>query len=826
MKAINIHFFLSSIFSVLILSSAADTIPTDQPLTDGNTIISSGGKFELGFFSLGTGTSRKRYLGIWFNNIQTVVWVANRDNPLNDTDGMLNFTRQGNLTLLNGSGRVIWSSSAIRSVQNPIAQLLDSGNLVVRDASKNYLWQSFDYPGDTALPGVKVGIDLKTGFRRSLWSWKSRTDPSKGEFSFIFDPQGFPQPFLMNGTVERFRGGAWNGQSFANSPSLLPSPAYKYIFVFDPEKVYFTYELTDSSIIARVVMQLNGFLEFSIWNNQTQNWDAFGSAPADNCDIYGQCHTYGLCNSGNSPICRCLDKFEPKDPTDWARGNWSGGCVRKVPLNCQKKVKFFKYSGIKLPDTRFSWYGQGVTLNACEELCLRNCSCVAYANLDITGTNGSCLLWFDELMDIREFGASGQDIYIKLDSSEIGNSSREKLKILRISLPLAALSLLSALCLILYMRRKKKKKKEEEDQNQQCFSEGRGTRSSEMFRINESKDDDLDLPLFDFATILEATSNFSLNNKLGEGGFGPVYKGILKDGQEIAVKRLSRYSAQGTDEFMNEVIFIAKLQHRNLVKLLGCCIQAEEKMLIYEYMPNKSLDWFLFDRDRSSLLDWTKCIHIINGIARGLLYLHQDSRLRIIHRDLKPSNVLLDIDMNPKISDFGMARSFGGNETGAMTTRVVGTYGYMSPEYAEEGIFSVKSDVFSFGVLVLEILSGKRNRGFFHPDHHHNLLGHVWILFNEGRVLELINAHLRESRNLSEVQRSFHVGLLCVQQCPDDRPSMSSVVLMLSSDVPLPSPKDPGFFTSRSRFAETDSSSSKLGECSGNEISMTLLDAR
>lgn len=177
MKAINIHFFLSSIFCVLILSSAADTIPTDQPLRDGNTIISSGGKFELGFFSPGTGTSRKRYLGIRFNNIQTVVWVANRDNPFNDTDGMLNFTRQGNLTLLNGSGRVIWSSSAIRSVQNPIAQLLDSGNLVVRDATDNYLWQSFDYPGDTALPGVKVGIDLKTGFCRSLWSWKSRTDP-------------------------------------------------------------------------------------------------------------------------------------------------------------------------------------------------------------------------------------------------------------------------------------------------------------------------------------------------------------------------------------------------------------------------------------------------------------------------------------------------------------------------------------------------------------------------------------------------------------------------------------------------------------------------
>ncbi|KAM3343171.1 G-type lectin S-receptor-like serine/threonine-protein kinase isoform X1 [Capsicum galapagoense] len=818
MKGINILFFLSSIWA---LSSSLDTIPVNQPLTDRGTIISSGGKFKLGFFS--PGTSGKRYLGIWFNKVtvQTVVWVANRDSPLKDTSGALNFTRQGILTLLNGSGRVIWSSNSTRHVQNPVAQLLDSGNLVVRDAIENYLWQSFDYPSDTFLPGMKLGVDLNTGFRRFLMSWKSTNDPSKGEFSWVIDLHGFPQPFVMNGSIERYRSGPWNGRGFSNAPSLLPSPGYNYTYVSDQEKISFMYQLTDSSIFARVAMQLNGVLQLSMWNNQTQNWDGFVSVPEDNCDIYGQCQSYGLCNSGNSPFCRCLDKFEPKDPTEWARGNWSKGCVRKTSLNCQKEVKFSKYLGIKLPDTRFSWYSRGVTLNACEELCLRNCSCMAYANPDVTGTNEGCLLWFSELMDIREFGGSGQDIYIKLDSSELGNSSRGKVKKLVISLLLAALGLLLALCLILYLRQKKKK-----DRNQQHFSKGRGTRSPEMFCTNESKDEELDLPLFDFETISHATNNFSLSNKLGEGGFGPVYKGMLKDGQEIAVKRLSRYSAQGTEEFKNEVIFIAKLQHRNLVKLLGGCIQAEEKMLVYEYMPNNSLDWFLFDTNRRSLLDWPKCSHIINGIARGILYLHQDSRLRIIHRDLKPSNVLLDTHMNPKISDFGMARSFRGNETGAMTIRVVGTYGYMSPEYAAEGKFSVKSDVFSFGVLVLEILSRKRNRGFLHPDHNHNLLGHVWILFKEGRVMEVIDTQLRESCDQSEVQRSVHVGLLCVQQCPEDRPSMASVVLMLSSDVVLPLPKEPGFFSGRNRITEADSSSTKHGETSVNELSISQLDAR
>ncbi|XP_049367906.1 G-type lectin S-receptor-like serine/threonine-protein kinase At4g27290 [Solanum verrucosum] len=819
MEAINILFLLSSIW--ILSTTALDTIPVNQPLTDGTTIISSGAKFKLEFFS--PGTSGKWYLGILFNKVtvQTVVWVANRDSPLNDTSSVLNLTRQGILTLINDSGRVIWSSNSTRHVENPIAQLLDSGNLVVRDDStENYLWQSFDYPTDTALPGMKLGIDLKTGFRGFLRSWKSRNDPSKGEFNWVFDLRGFPQPFVMNGSIEHYRSGPWNGRGFSNSPSQLPSPDYNYTYISDPEKVSFMYQLTDRSILARVVMQVNGVLQLSIWNNQTQNWDDYVSVPADNCDIYGQCQSYGLCNSGNTPICRCPDKFEPKDPTEWARGNWSKGCVRKTSLNCQKEVKFLKYPGIKFPDTRFAWYSRGVTLNACEELCLRNCSCMAYANPDITGTNEGCLLWFNELMDIREFGASGQDIYVKLDSSELGNSSTKKVKILSISLPVAALGLLLALCLILYIRRKKK------DQNQQHFSKGRGTRSSEMFCTNENKDEELDLPLFDFETISHATNNFSLSNKLGEGGFGPVYKGVLKDGQEIAVKRNSRYSAQGTDEFKNEVIFIAKLQHRNLVKLLGCCIQAEEKMLVYEYMPNNSLDWFLFDTDRGSLLDWPKCFHIMNGIARGLLYLHQDSRLRIIHRDLKPSNVLLDTDMSPKISDFGMARSFRGNETGAMTKRVVGTYGYMSPEYAEEGKFSVKSDVFSFGVLVLEILSRKRNRGFFHPDHNHNLLGHVWILFKESRVMEVIDAQLRQSCNQSEVQRSAHVSLLCVQQCPEDRPSMASVVLMLGSDVALPLPKEPGFFNGRSQSTEADTSSSKHGKTSVNELSITQLDVR
>ncbi|RDY03968.1 G-type lectin S-receptor-like serine/threonine-protein kinase SD1-1, partial [Mucuna pruriens] len=190
------------------------------------------------------------------------------------------------------------------------------------------------------------------------------------------------------------------------------------------------------------------------------------------------------------------------------------------------------------------------------------------------------------------------------------------------------------------------------------------------FRLRK---EDMDLPTFDLSIIAKATNNFSSRNKLGEGGFGPVYKGTLIDGQEVAVKRHSKMSDQGLEEFKNEVVLIAKLQHRNLVKLLGCCIQGEEKLLIYEYLPNKSLDFFIFDEVRSKFLAWHQRFHIIGGIARGLIYLHQDSRLRIIHRDLKTSNILLDAHMNPNISDFGLARTFGSDQNDAITRKVVGT---------------------------------------------------------------------------------------------------------------------------------------------------------
>ncbi|KFK30805.1 hypothetical protein AALP_AA6G028200 [Arabis alpina] len=313
----------------------------------------------------------------------------------------------------------------------------------------------------------------------------------------------------------------------------------------------------------------------------------------------------------------------------------------------------------------------------------------------------------------------------------------------------------------------------------------------------------------DYRTIQAATNDYSENNKIGQGGFGEVYKGTFFNGIEIAVKRLSKSSGQGDIEFKNEVAVVAKLQHRNLVRLLGFSLEREERILVYEYVPNRSLDHFLFDPAKQGLLDWTRRYNIIGGIARGILYLHQDSRLTIIHRDLKASNILLDADMSPKIADFGMARIFGMDQTHENTNRIVGTYGYMSPEYAMRGQFSMKSDVYSFGVLVLEIISGRKNNSFYETDDAHDLVTYAWRLWSNGRGLDLVDPVNVDNCQKSEVVRCIHIGLLCVQEDPVERPTFSTILVMLTSNtVTLPVPRKPGFFiqTRRSNQSKTSNS--------------------
>ncbi|KAF8109723.1 hypothetical protein N665_0093s0073 [Sinapis alba] len=335
---------------------------------------------------------------------------------------------------------------------------------------------------------------------------------------------------------------------------------------------------------------------------------------------------------------------------------------------------------------------------------------------------------------------------------------------------------------------------------------------------------------FSFKAIEAATDNFADSNMIGRGGFGVVYRGLLSTGTEVAVKRLSKTSGQGAQEFKNEAVLVTKLQHKNLVRPLGFCLEGEEKILVYEFVPNKSLDYFLFDPKKQGELDWTRRYNIIGGTARGLLYLHHDSRLTIIHRDLKASNILLDADMNPKIADFGMARIFGVDQSQANTSRIVGTYGYMSPEYAMQGHFSMKSDVYSFGVLVLEIISGRKCSSLYHIDESSgNLVTHAWRLWKAGSPLDLVDPTIVESYESNEAIRCIHIALLCVQEDPADRPMLPAIIMMLtSSTATLHVPRAPGTFLS-SRCESVSNGLESISTSipgSTNDVTISDLDPR
>ncbi|OMO74701.1 hypothetical protein CCACVL1_16524 [Corchorus capsularis] len=305
---------------------------------------------------------------------------------------------------------------------------------------------------------------------------------------------------------------------------------------------------------------------------------------------------------------------------------------------------------------------------------------------------------------------------------------------------------------------------------------------------NELHGLDLQTGYFSLKQIKAATNNFDSANKIGEGGFGPVYKGVLSDGTVIAVKQLSSKSKQGNREFVNEIGMISALQHQNLVKLYGCCIEGNQLLLVYEYLENNSLARALFGRDDQRItLDWSRRKKICMGIAKGLAYLHEESRLKIVHRDIKATNVLLDKDLNAKISDFGLAK-LDEEENTHISTRIAGTIGYMAPEYAMRGYLTDKADVYSFGVVLLEIVSGKSNTNYRPKEEFVYLLDWAYVLQEQGNLLELVDPSLGSHFSKEEASRMLNLALLCTNPSPTLRPSMSAVVNMMEGKIPVQAP--------------------------------------
>lgn len=366
-----------------------------------------------------------------------------------------------------------------------------------------------------------------------------------------------------------------------------------------------------------------------------------------------------------------------------------------------------------------------------------------------------------------------------IGTSTTGGKNKSASKPLEIILPIVGVAAIAAISLCMWITLRKRRPRRA----------GLPTRPHSVEDLESVKS-----TLISLSSLQVATNNFHESNKLGEGGFGAVYKGVLS-GQEVAVKRLSKGSNQGLEELKNELVLVAKLHHKNLVRLVGFSLEEGERLLVYEYMPNKSLDTILFDPEEKGRLDWAKRFKIIEGVARGLQYIHQDSQKKIVHRDLKASNILLDADMNPKIGDFGLARLFGQDQTREVTSRIAGTFGYMSPEYVMRGQYSTKSDVFSFGILVIEIVTGRRNNGSF-SEQNEDVISIVWRHWAEGTIAEMIDYSLGRNYPGAEVLKCVNIGLLCLQQNPLDRPTMADIMVMLNSDTTtsLPAAARPTFF--------------------------------
>ncbi|XP_071729276.1 G-type lectin S-receptor-like serine/threonine-protein kinase At1g67520 [Rutidosis leptorrhynchoides] len=832
--------------------SETDTLQQGQQLKDWDYLISSNKVFILKFYG--------PYLGIFYHinslyrNLNPLLrltynpyvtylpkkplWVANRNNPVTDAS-KFTIDNNGKLIISSDKGTVhdLFSPSHVTGTTS--VTLLDSGNLVHQElypngSVKRVLWQSFDYPTDTLLPGMKLGINYETGHKWSLTSWSSDEVAAPGSFTVTVDPNGTGQLVVLRHENVHWMSGPWQTDRFENTNNLVFSGEVRVNYISNETEQSFSYITKSYDLFPALRISQDGQLKGSVINFDVR------------------------CGSINDP-----------------------GCVEYEfeNLKCRKGYYFDSPYGYIYGDEYVYDEKYNLTLYDCKRICWYNCSCKAYtyANANRVGCKTYGKMMYNPLEAEKRIKAEKHREGEKrrdADYNAIWNYEVEKKKKKWIWLIIGVGSL--APLLSFYFLEKKI--------HIRVLREGRvailtrfvvtvcwhnfwdfmesltgverdvDTHPPDHFLVTNHYNPTApleethttnpyghrvcylqvdmsmnhELHYFTFKSISSATNNFSSDNKLGEGGFGEVYKGILVDGQEIAAKRLSKNSEQGVTEFMNETELTAKLQHTNLVRILGCCIEKQEKILVYEYMPNNSLDFFLFDGRKKSLPEWNTRFAIINGIAQGLLYLHNFSRLRVIHRDLKASNILLDDNLNPKISDFGMAKLFGMNESETNTTRVVGTRGYMPPEYMLEGSVSTKTDIYSFSVLLIEIVSSKKNHGSYNMEHPLNLLGLAWELWNEGRCLELMDLVLEDSCSQNEVMRCIHVGLLCVQDHAKDRPSIANVILMLTNQsLELPEPKRPAFYIERNEAkTEGDDNYNNVGDGSVNGQSISILVAR
>ncbi|KAH9289962.1 hypothetical protein KI387_034079 [Taxus chinensis] len=740
-----------------------DMLPLGASLTGNQTIISKNGTFQLGFFNP-NGTNNW-YIGIWYAQVsdKTIIWVANREDPVVNIPGILKLETDGYLTLFDRKIRIIWSSYKNQKVKASRAFILDSGNFLMVSAqnTSEIVWESFGDPTDTLLPGMKLWKGMK------LTSWKSSIDPAPGPFSEELNPSPGKAELLMlyNNTIPYWRGGEESADGVKSIHPKGYQPMYKEHFQqISPTSMYFTYTIKSSLMVRQVLHKNGGLMIYGLIDNK--RWRQMWWVPKEVCDVYDICGAYGLCNSDGIQSCSCLDGFKPSDEGAWSLEQWwSSGCARLRPLQCSvtngTTDGFRQLTDKSLPDEKAVSYSEERTQKACRSACLKNCSCTAFAFNDNTYNPSFCRLWFGDLLNMRH-SSQGPPLFIRLAASELKERSRRRRSRIHTVLVSVAVAVAASVIVFIFIF----------------------IRWNRRRLHNKHIDNDM-IRTFSYKELKIATKNFS--NKLGSGAFGSVFKGTLADNTIVAVKKLES-SVQGEKQFRAEISTIGNIQHVNLVRLRGFCTQGSQRLLVYEYMPNGSLNSLLSRNsgEVEMVLDWETRFEIAMGIAKGLIYLHEECRDRIIHCDIKPENILLDSEFCPKVADFGLAKLVRRDLSEVLTT-TRGTRGYLAPEWISGLPITAKVDVYSFGMMLLEIMSGRRNLDLTaeEPSRYYFPSWSATQIVKGNNIMDIVDERIANDADVEEVRRAVLVSMLCIQENENLRPSMGEVLLVLEGKTEI-----------------------------------------
>ncbi|GFS41141.1 S-locus lectin protein kinase family protein [Actinidia rufa] len=584
----------------------------------------------------------------------------------------------------------------------------------------------------------QVGYNKLRNEKQVLTSWRSSEDPALSLFSLELQPNS-SNILLWNGSKLYWTTELWDGKGFS---LVLEKALAHYIknvtYVSNENESYFTYESRIPTALTRLVLDVTGQLKQFVWEKDFPTWSLFWAKPPQQCEVYAFCGPFSSCTQ-DVPICTCIEGFEPRTLADWELGDHSDGRVRKIPLECDNGGND---TFVLVTNIRFPVNSEALTvgnIDECQLVCLRNCSCTAYAY------NNGCLIWGSALLNVQKLPVddmSGRDLHVRVATSEL-EATRPKAK-----------------------------------------------RRETLWRARDAtlKEVEDSLVVFKFRDIRNATKNFS--EKLGEGGFGSVFMGTLPNSTLVAVK-LPKSLEQGEKQFCAEVSTIGMIQHINLVHLHGFCKEGTQRFLVYDYMPNGSLESHLFNKD-SNVLDWKKRYKLPIGIARALAYLHEKCRDCIVHCDMKPDNILLDGEYNPKVVDFGLAKLLRRDFSRILTT-VRGTRGYLAPEWISGEAITSKADVFSYGMVLFEIISGRRNIDIVNDEMVEYFAYRVASKINEGKevLVTLLDTKLEGNAGVEELTRACKVACWCIQDDEKDRPTMGQVVQVLEGFIEVDAPPIP-----------------------------------